>query len=177
MPFRNRQRIQSEARSQSEPELEIGANVIRLHGTLLGVTMAPMDTPQAPDCSGGIERERVLDSKIGPFYTPASMAEVLDMSLSETMRRLEAGEVLGAQLAEGAWVCPTWQLTNNQVRPEFLCLWRALITSADEWTALLWICAPHPDLDGQSPRQWIENAQPAELAETLAAHTASRWAQ
>ncbi|WP_141564649.1 hypothetical protein [Dietzia alimentaria] len=89
-----------------------------------------MDTPQAPDGSGGIERERVLDSKIGPFCTPASMAEVLDISLSETMRRLEAGEVLGAQLEDGVWVCPTWQLTNSQVRPEFLCLWRELLTRA-----------------------------------------------
>lgn len=136
-----------------------------------------MDKPQAPDGPRDIERDRVLDSKIGPFYTPASMAEVLDISLSETMRRLEAGEVLGAQLEDGAWVCPSWQLASNSVRPEFLCLWRELVTSADAWTALLWICAPHPDLDDQSPRQWIENEQPAELAETLAVHTASRWAQ
>ena len=85
--------------------------------------------------------------------------------------------MLGAQLADGAWVCPAWQITNSQVRPEFLCLWRDLVTSADAWTALLWICAPHPDLDGQPPRQWIENEQTAERAETLAAHTASRWAQ
>ena len=139
--------------------------------------MALMDTPQAPGDSGGIERDRLLDSKIGPFYTPASIAGVLGISLTETMRRLEAAEVLGAQLADGPWVCPTWQLTNSQVRPEFLCLWRELIKSADAWTTLLWICAPHPDLDGQSPRQWIENEQPAEVAETLAAHTASRWAQ
>jgi len=169
--------IKSDARSQAESDLEIGANVIRLHGTLLGVTMALMDTPQAPDWSVGIDRGRVLDSKIGPFCTPASMAEVLDISLSETMRRLEAGEVLGAQLEDGVWVCPTWQLTNSQVRHEFLCLWRVLVRSADAWSALLWICAPHPDLGGQSPRQWIENEQPAELAETLAAHTASRWSQ
>ena len=105
------------------------------------------------------------------------MAEVLGISLAETVRQLQTGEVLGAQLEDGTWVCPTWQPTNNQVRSEFLCLWRALITSADAWTALLWICTPHPDLDGQSPRQWIENEQPAELAETLAVHTASRWAQ
>lgn len=169
--------IKSDARSRSESDLEIGLNVIRLHDTLLEVTMALMDTRQAPDDSGGIERDRVLDSKIGPFYTPASMAEVLGISLAETMRQLEAGEVLGAQLEDGTWACPTWQLTNSQVRPEFLCLWRELITSADAWTALLWICAPHPDLGGQSPLHWIENEQPAELAETLAAHTASRWAQ
>ncbi|AVZ40839.1 hypothetical protein CT688_16560 [Dietzia sp. JS16-p6b] len=105
------------------------------------------------------------------------MAQVLDISLSETMRRLEAEEVLGAQLADGAWVCPAWQLTDSQVRPEFLSLWRVLVTSADAWTALLWICAPHPNLDDQSPQQWIENEQPAQLAETLAANTASRWAQ
>lgn len=177
MLFRNRRWIKSDARSQSETDLETGANVIRLHGTLLAVTMALMDTPQASDISGGIEGGRVLDSKIGPFYTPDSMAEVLGISLTETVRRLESGEVLGAQLEDGAWLCPTWQLTNSQVRPEFLCLWRELVTSADAWTALLWICAPHPDLDDQSPRQWIENEQPAELAETLAAHTASRWAQ
>ena len=169
--------IKSDARSQSQTDPETVGNVIRLHGTLLGVTMALMDTRQAPDYSGGIERDRVLDSKIGPFYTPASMAEVLGISLAETMRQLEAGEVLGAQLEDGTWACPTWQLTNSQVRPEFLCLWRALIKSADAWTALLWICAPHPDLDDQSPLQWIENEQPAERAETLAAHTASRWAQ
>lgn len=169
--------IKSDARSQSQTDPETVGNVIRLHGTLLEVTMALMDTRQAPDGSGGIERDRVLDSKIGPFHTPASMAEVLGISLAETMRQLEAGEVLGAQLEDGTWVCPTWQLTNSQVRPEFLCLWRELITRADAWTALLWICTPHPDLDGQSPRQWIENEQPAELAQTLAAHTASRWAQ
>ena len=136
-----------------------------------------MDTPQAPDGPRDIERDRVLDSKIGPFYTAASMAEILSSSLAETISRLEAGEVLGAQLADGAWVCPTWQVASNSVRPEFLDLWRALTKGADAWTALLWICAPHPDLDDQSPRQWIENEQPAELAETLAAHTASRWAQ
>ena len=174
---RDRRWIKSDARSRSETDLEVVAKVFRLHDTLLGVTMALMGTPQAPDCSGAIEGDGVLDLKIGPFYTPASMAEVLDISLSETMRRLVAGEVLGAQLEDGAWVCPTWQLTNNQGRPEFLCLWRELITSADAWTALLWICATHPDLDSQSPRQWIENEQPAELTETLAAHTASRWAQ
>ena len=174
---RIRRRIQSDARSQSQTDPKIVGNVIRLHGTLLKVTMALMDTPPVSDGSGGIERVRVLDSKIGPFHTPASMAEVLGSSLPETMRRLETGEVLGAQLEDGTWVCPTWQLTNSQVRPEFLCLWRELVTSADAWAALLWICAPHPDLDGQSPRQWIENEQPAELAETLAAHTASRWAQ
>lgn len=123
------------------------------------------------------QRERVLDSKIGPFYTPASMAEVLGIFLAETMRQLQAGEVLGAQLEDGVWMCPVWQVTNSQVRPEFLDQWKALIKSSDAWTALLWICAPHPDLDGQSPRQWIENEQPAELAETLALHTASRWAQ
>lgn len=139
--------------------------------------MALMDTPQAPAGSGSIERDRILDSKIGPFYTPASIAEVLGIYLVETMRHLESGEVLGVQLENGMWVCPTWQLASSSVRPEFLCLWRALIKSADAWTALLWICAPHPDLDGQSPRQWIENEQPAELAETLVAHTASRWAQ
>lgn len=139
--------------------------------------MALMDPSPVTDGSGDIGRDGALDSKIGPFYTTASMAEVLDISPSETMCRLEAGEVLGAQLADGAWVCPAWQVTNSQVRPEFLDLWRVLITSADAWTALLWICAPHPDLDNQSPLQWIENEQPAELAETLAAHTASRWAQ
>jgi hypothetical protein len=105
------------------------------------------------------------------------MAEVLGISLAETMRQLQTGEVLGAQLADGAWVCPTWQLTNSQVRSEFLDLWRVLANSADAWTALLWICAPHPDLDNQSPRQWIENGQPAELVEALAAGVASRWAQ
>ncbi|WP_152427945.1 hypothetical protein [Dietzia sp. UCD-THP] len=136
-----------------------------------------MDTRQAPDDSGDIGRDGALESKIGPFYTPASMAEVLGISLAETMRQLEAGEVLGAQLEDGAWVCPTWQLTKNSVRPELLALWRVLVKSADEWTALLWICTPHPDLDNQSPRQWVENEQLAELAETLAAHTASRWAQ
>ena len=139
--------------------------------------MALMDTPQAPDHSGGIERDRVLDSKIGPFYTPAAMAGPLGISLSETISRLEVGQVLGAQLENGAWVCPTWQLTNSQVRPELIALWRVLVTSADAWTALLWICTPQPDPDGQSPRQWIENAQPAALAGTLAANVASRWVQ
>ena len=90
--------------------------MIRLDGTLLGVTMALMDTPQAPDGSGDSESDHVLDSKIGPFYTTGSMAEVLDISLAETVRGLESGEVLGAQLADGAWVCPTWQLTNSQPR-------------------------------------------------------------
>lgn len=91
--------------------------------------MALMDTPHGPDCSGDLERDRVLDSKIGPFYTPASMAEVLGVSLAETTRHLESGEVLGAQLEEGMWVCPTWQLTNSRVRHEFLELWRELIIS------------------------------------------------
>lgn len=139
--------------------------------------MALMDPSLVTYSSGDIGRDGALNSKIGPFYTPASMAEILSSSLAETISRLEAGEVLGAQLADGAWVCPTWQVADSQVRPEFLSLWRELVTSADAWTALLWICAPHPELDGQSPRQWIENEQPAELAEALAAHTASRWAQ
>lgn len=136
-----------------------------------------MDTPQAPDGPGDIGGDRVLDSLVGPFYTPASLAAALGMSLAETMRGIEAGEVLCAQLENGAWLCPTWQLTNSQVRLEFLCLWRVLVNSADAWTALLWICAPHPDLDGQSPRQWIESQQPVEVAEALAANVASRWAQ
>ena len=177
MLIRNRRRIQSDARNQAQTDPEIVGNVIRLHGKLLGATIALMDTPPVTDGSGDIGRDGALDSKIGPFYAPASMAEVLGISLAETMRQLQTGEVLGAQLEDGTWVCPTWQLTNSQVRPEFLCLWRDLVTSADAWTALLWICTPHPDLDSQSPRQWIENERPAERAETLAAHTASRWAQ
>lgn len=177
MLFRNRRWIKSDARSQSQTDPEIVGNVIQLHDNLPGVTMALMDPSPVTDGSGDIGRDGALDSKIGPFYTTASMAEVLDISLSETMRRLEAGEVLGAQLEDGAWVCPTWQLTNNSVRPELVALWRVLVKSADEWTALLWICTLHPDLDNQSPRQWIENEQLAELAETLAAGDASRWAQ
>ena len=139
--------------------------------------MVGMDMPQAPGGSGDIEGDHVLDSIIGPFYTPDSMAVVLGISLSEAMHQIEAGAVLGAQLEDGAWVCPTWQLTNNSVCPELVALWRLLVKSADAWTALLWICAPHPDLDDQSPLQWTEGGQPADVAEMLAAHIASRWAQ
>ena len=155
----------------------MGPNVIRLYRGVVALTMAVIDTPQAPRDPGGIDADHVLDSIVGPFYTPASMAEVLGVSVAEAMRQLEAGDVLGAQLEDGTWVCPTWQLTNSQVRLEFVALWGALVNSADAWTALLWICAPHPDLDRRSPRQWIENEQPAEVIEMLAAYIASRWAQ
>lgn len=85
--------------------------------------MAFMDTPHAPSGPGEIEGDRVLDSIVGPFYTPASMGNVLGLSLAETIRHLGAGEVLGAQLEDGTWVCPRWQLANRQVRPELLALW------------------------------------------------------
>lgn len=93
------------------------------------------------------------------------------------MRLIETGEVLGAQVENGAWVCPTWQLTNNSVCPKLVVLWKLLVKNADAWTALLWIRAPNVDLNDQSPLQWTENGEPAEVAEMSAAHTASRWAQ
>lgn len=146
-------------------------------GDMVVMTMADMGAPQVSRNSEDRESDRVLDSIIGPFYTPASMAAVLGTSLAETMRLIEAGEVLGAQLENGAWVCPTWQLANNSVCPKLVGLWRLLAKGADAWTALVWICTPNVELGDQSPLQWIENVKPAEVAEMSAAHTASRWAQ
>lgn len=63
--------------------------------------MAAMDTPQVPRESEGHEGDRVLDSTVGPFYSPASIAVILGASLAETMRLIEEREVLGAQLENG----------------------------------------------------------------------------
>lgn len=139
--------------------------------------MVGMDKPQVPRDSEDLESDRDLDSVVGPFYTPASMAAVLGISLAETMRLIEAEEVLGAQLENGSWLCPTWQLTKKKVSPKLVVLWRVLLESADPWTALLWICTPNVDLNDQSPLQWTESGKPAEVAEKSAEHTASRWAQ
>jgi hypothetical protein len=66
--IRNRRWIKSDARNQAQTDPEIVGNVIRLHGKLLGATMALMDTPPVTDGSGDIGRDGALDSKIGPFY-------------------------------------------------------------------------------------------------------------
>lgn len=57
--------------------------------------------------------DHALDSIIGPFCTPTSMAVILATSRIEIMRLIEIGEVLDAQVE-----CPTWQLTNTSVCPE-----------------------------------------------------------
>jgi len=48
--------------------------------------MALMHTRQAPDGSGDIGRDGAPDSRNEPFYTPASEAEAVGISLAETMR-------------------------------------------------------------------------------------------
>lgn len=154
-----------------------GPKAFGLRGDIARATMAAMDTPQVPRDSEGHEGDHVLDSTIGPFYSPASIAAILGVPLAETMRLIEEREVLGAQLENGLWVCPTWQITNYSVCPRLVSLWRVIATSADAWSALLWICTPNVDLDDQSPLQWTENREPVELAERSAARTASRWAQ
>lgn len=159
------------------PNRKSGPVAFWLRSDMVATTMVGMDNPQVPRDLEDRESDRVLDSIVGPFYTPASMAAVLGTSLAETMRLIEAEEALGAQLENGAWLCPTWQLTNNTVHPELVVLWRLLLESADPWAALLWICIPNIDLNDQSPLQWTESGKPAEVAEMSAAHTASLWAQ
>lgn len=77
------------------------------------------------------------DEVVGPFYTVASLAEVLEKSPSVIYRRITAGTVLAGRLARGRLVCPIWQVDNGEVAAEFVGIWQNLRSVADDWTVLL----------------------------------------
>lgn len=117
-----------------------------------------------------------LDAAVGPFFTPASMAEMLGESRSSIYRRIAAGTVLAARLHNERWVCPTWQFVDDAVHPDLVAIWRVLTESADKWTALLWLSAPNEELRGLSPVQWCIRGHDAVAALDSASRTAARWA-
>lgn len=135
-----------------------------------------MEPSSAPTISGATAADMQLDAAVGPFYTPASMAEILGESRSSIYRRIAAGTVLAARLQNERWVCPTWQIVDGAVQPDLVALWRRLTEAADEWTALLWLSAPSDDLRGLSPAQWCMRGHDAVAAFESASRTASRWA-
>lgn len=125
--------------------------------------------------SGATAADMQLDAAVGPFYTPASMAEAIGESRSSIYRRITAGTVLAARLQNERWVCPTWQVVDDAVHPDLVSLWRQLTGSADKWTALLWLNSPNEDLRGLSPVQWCTRGHDAVAALESALRTASRW--
>ena len=135
-----------------------------------------MEPSSAPTISGATAADMQLDAAVGPFYTPASMAEILGESRSSIYRRIAAGTVLAARLQNERWVCPTWQVVGGAVHPDLIALWRRLTEFADEWTALLWLSAPNEELCGLSPAQWCTRGHDAGAAVESASRTASRWA-
>ena len=126
--------------------------------------------------SGATAADMELDAAVGPFYTPASMAEILGESRSSIYRRIAAGTVLAAHLQNERWFCPTWQVVDDAVHPDLVAIWRKLTESADAWTALLWLSQPNEDLRGLSPAQWCTRGNDAGAAVESASRTAARWA-
>ena len=137
-----------------------------------GSTATRGDTINEP--SGGSE----IDEVVGPFYTVNSLAEVIGRSTSTVYRRIATGTVLAGRLRDGrTLVCPTWQAEGGAISAELVGVWQILRDAADDWTALLWMCAPHKDLEQESPVRWIRLGRELDAVTHAARQTAAGWAQ
>lgn len=126
---------------------------------------------------------KVLDDHVGPFYDTSGLRSWTGTSRQAIHAKVQRNRLIACQLEDGSWVYPAWQFDNRGTpKPALVHVWRELRgpaedPHADPWTCALWMRAPHPDLDGMTPVEWIDDGRQAEAVLTLAQHDAARWAQ
>lgn len=125
----------------------------------------------------------VLDDHVGPFYDTSGLRSWTGTSRQAIHAKVQRNRLISCQLEDGSWVYPVWQFDGRgTAKPALVDVWRELRgpaehPHADPWTCALWMRAPHPDLDGMTPVEWIEDGRPAEAVLELARYDAARWAR
>lgn len=118
------------------------------------------------------------DEIVGPFYDAADLSRWLPITKPVLDARITDNEIIACDLADGTWVFPIWQFTDNRaVHPDLLEVWQVLRRGADPWTCGIWLCASFDALGGQSPVQWLIGGGNSYLVLVRARADADRWSQ
>ncbi|MGC4934146.1 hypothetical protein ACLQ3C_10730 [Gordonia sp. DT30] len=121
----------------------------------------------------------VHDQLVGPFYDTAGLTGWLGVSKQAIAKRVKHRTLIACQLESGTWVYPTWQFTEQgAVDRRMVQVWQILREHANAWTAALWMCAPNPDLDGDTVIHHLATDSTERLAAVVdaARADAARWA-
>ncbi|TCJ72787.1 UNVERIFIED_ORG: uncharacterized protein DUF2384 [Dietzia maris] len=124
-----------------------------------------------------------LDDAIGPFYDTTGLRNWTGNSRQAIDGNRKRNSLIACQLEGRDWVYPTWQFDDaGSPRRDFVAIWRTLRgpanrPNADPWTCALWMRSPHPDLDDQTPVDWLSSGGEIETVDALARRDAARWAQ
>ncbi|WP_235681080.1 hypothetical protein [Tomitella gaofuii] len=116
------------------------------------------------------------DEAAGPFYDSAGLEKWLGVSRQAINKRVHSGTLISARLGGGKHVYPAWQfMPNGQVYPALLPAWLLLRKHSDAWTAILWLSADDPELDGHSAADWLTSDRDPEPVYAAARADVARW--
>lgn len=123
-----------------------------------------------------------FDEQVGPFYDTSGLRSWTRTSRQAIAGQVQRGSIIACQLQDGAWVYPVWQFDQDgSTKRPLIDVWRALRgpkdrPHADPWTCALWMCAPHPALDGQTPVERVDGGGSLDEVLALAHDIGQRWA-
>lgn len=103
-----------------------------------------------------------------PRFTTSQIAERLDRRPSSVRRLLARGELYAAGRIGRQTSYPAWQFTRSGVLPHLRQVIAALPSSYHPRDVLVVMTSPMEELNGRSPRAWLEaGCEPAPLLELL----------
>jgi hypothetical protein len=120
-----------------------------------------------------------LANLVAPFWSEARVCNALGIKPVVLGQRRDAGTVLGLTTSDGVRVYPVNQFHRHDaavdVRPALLPLLQTL-RDFDPWTVAVLLNTPAPELDNQTPLNWVGRGGSPDLVSDLARAVAREWA-
>jgi hypothetical protein len=110
-----------------------------------------------------------LADLVGPFWSETKVCDALGVDAVALQARREAGTVLGLTTSDGERVYPVSQFDRQdgtvEVRPALVPFLSAL-RRFDAWAVAVLLHTPAPELDDQTPLDWVpQDGSPEALAD------------
>lgn len=113
----------------------------------------------------------------GPFYDSSAVALWLGITRQAVNHRAHVGTLLGLPSSR-TLVFPVWQFRPDASTVHGLADVLAVLRDGtdDRWTQALWLAAPHDDLGGLSPADWLTDGRDPGPVLAAASADIARWA-
>lgn len=104
-----------------------------------------------------VPQRNALADSIGDFYDTAGLVEWLEISKQALGKRVEKHQMIGCKTADGHWVYPAWQFSDDgDILPGISEVLTVLLSQQDPWAASLWFVSASPNLPGElSAAEWL----------------------
>jgi hypothetical protein len=125
------------------------------------------------------EEDHPLVAHLAPFWSSAKVRDELGVSTRQALAsRIASGSVLALRTADGRLLFPVFQFVRTangvRVRDGLSALFSEL-REFDPWSVALMAVSPAPELDDQSPLQWLRDGHAADAVASLAAAMRREW--